>query len=226
MNALAPTGHGDPTAQAAIGPLELAIIARAGRSLRSVRRAERVAATSGWLTLLAGGLSLPFVFGSGVGLALAVTLVVVGLRELRLRRGLGRLEAIAGGRLCRNQIALGLVLAGYAGLRLMEGPASLGSLGAADLEQVPELAAAAERVAVLAHYGIYLGLAAGAVVVQGSQAAYYAAVGRRIARAWAAHPVWVMRVHAAAWGGAMPDPGGSGADGSSAMVPESTKAAA
>jgi hypothetical protein len=126
---------------------------------------------------------------------------------LLLRAGLRRLEARAGGRLCRNQIVLGLALAGYAGVRLLDGPESLASLGAADLAQAPELAAAAEQVARLAHYGISLGLIVGAVVVQGSQATYYASVGRRIARAWAQHPVWVMRVHAAAWGGLLAEGG-------------------
>lgn len=208
MNGLSPIGAGGGTLRAAtppVGPVELGAIARAAHALRPARRAERVAGTSGWLTLLAGALSLPFVLGSVVGLLLAATLVVVGVRELRLRRGLRRLEAIAGARLCRNQVALGLALAVYAGLRLAEGPGSLASLGAADLEQAPELAAAAEGIARLAHYGLYLGLIVGAVVVQGSQAAYYASVGRRLARAWAGHPVWVMKVHAAAWGGVMPE---------------------
>lgn len=204
-------GLGRDAAAPPVGPLELAAIARAAHALRPARRAERIAGMSGWLTLLAGALSLPFAMGSGVGLVLSGALVVVGVRELRLRSGLRRLEAIAGGRLCRNQIMLGVALAAYAGLRLSEGPGTLASLGAADLEQAPELAAAAEGVARLAHYGLYLGMIVGAMVVQGSQAAYYASVGRCLARAWAGHPAWVMRVHAAAWTGMMPEVGAGAA---------------
>lgn len=195
-----------PTDEASIrvdplGPQHYAAIARAGRSLRPARRCERLAGSSGALTLAAGLASLPFVLGSGVGMALSVVLVVVGWRERALRAGVRDLDPLACARLARNQLALGAALAGYAALKLADGPGTLLATTGASLEQAPELASAADRVVRLAHAGLYAGMIAGAALVQGSQAAYYGRVGRTLRRAHAAHPVWAMRVHAAAWGG-------------------------
>jgi hypothetical protein len=187
------------------GPIDeaaLAAIARATSALRPARRAERVAGASGWLTLLAGAITLPLAIGSGLGMALGVALIVIGWRELTLRAGLRDLETIAAARLARNQLALAVCLAGYAVAMLLRGP---GALPASDaLAQSPELAAAADGVMRLAHYGMYAGLLLGAAVVQGSQAAFYARAGKRLRRAHAAHPVWVMKVHRAAWAGTRP----------------------
>lgn len=184
-----------------LGPEHYAALVRAGRSLRSARRCERLAGSSGTLTLVAGLASLPFVLGSGVGVALAVVLVVVGWRERALRAGVRGLDPLACGRLARNQLALGAALIGYAAVKLADGPGALLATTGASLEQAPELAAAADRVVRLAHGGLYAGMILGATIVQGSQAAYYGRVGRSLRRAHATHPVWAMRVHAAAWGG-------------------------
>jgi hypothetical protein len=186
-----------------LGAAEYAAVVRAGRDLRPVRRADRIAGASGLLTLLAGAASLPFVLGSGVGLALAISLGVIGWREMSLRKGLRSLEPMACGRLSRNQIMLGVCLALYGVVQLVRGPGDLGAVGG-QLGQSPELAATAEGIMRLVHLGVYGGLVVGAIVVQGSQAVYYARVGSRLRRAYGENPMWVMRVHAAAWGGAMP----------------------
>lgn len=180
-------------------------IAAAALALRPARRAERVATTSGWLTLLAGVASLPFATGSGLSMAFGVMLGVIGWRELSLRAGLRDLEPATCGRLARNQIALGVTLAGYGLIRLVDGPASLDALGDAPLAGAPELEAVARNLTRLAHYGVYGGLVLGAFIAQGIQAAYYARVGRRLRRLYAAGPMWVMRVHAACWGGKTPE---------------------
>lgn len=188
-----PVGH-DP-----LSPGEYQAIAAAGRDLRRVRRGERVAAGTGVMTLGAAVLSAPFVLGSGVGIALVVMLGVIGWREWSLRRGLSRLDPGAGVRLAWNQVALGLTLAGYGAVQLWEGPS--GALNAPELEQMPELAAAAEGIVRLVHAAVYAGLILGAGVVQGSQAWYYRSLGKTIRRAMQRHPAWTMRVHRAAWSG-------------------------
>jgi hypothetical protein len=180
-------------------PGEYAAIAAAGRDLRRVRRGERVAAGTGVMTLGAAVISAPFVLGSGVGIALVVILGVVGWREWSLRRGLRRLDPQAAAGLAWNQVALGLTLAGYGAVRLWEGPS--GALNAPELEQMPELAAAAEGIVRLAHAAVYAGLIVGACVMQGSQAIYYRSLGKTIRRAGERHPAWAMRVHRAAWSG-------------------------
>jgi hypothetical protein len=183
------------------GPEHLHPIAAATRDLRRVRRCERIAGSSGTLTLAAGLLGLPFTLGSGIGMALCITLIVLGWREMALRSGLRELDPLVCGRLARNQIALGVALTAYAGVHLFRGPGTIAALNSGELAQMPELAAAAEGVARLAHYGVYAGLILGAIVVQGAQSLYYAGVGRALRRAHARHPVWVLRVHRAAWSG-------------------------
>jgi hypothetical protein len=157
------------------------------------------------LTLAAGLLGLPFTLGSGVGMALCIALGVLGWRETALRKGLRELDPLACARLSRNQITLGVSLAIYAGINLARGPGTVPGLDSGELAQVPELAAAAEGVARLAHYGMYAGLILGAIVVQGTQALYYAGVGRALRRAYARHPMWVLRIHRAAWAGSVSD---------------------
>lgn len=192
--------HADP-----LGAADYAALARAGQSLRPVRRGERIAGSSGLVTLLAGLASLPFVLGSGVGLALAVSLCVIGWREMWLRKNLRSLEPLACGRLARNQLLLGGSLALYAVVQLIRGPGSIDSITGGQLDQMPELAASADGVMKLVHIALYAGMVVGAVVVQGSQAAYYTRVGTKLRKAYADNPMWVMRVHAAAWGGATPN---------------------
>lgn len=190
-----------PTDAPPLEPWHLARIAAASRDLAKVRRCERIAGLSGTTTLLAGLASLPFVLGSGVGMALCVALVVLGWRERSFRAGLRAIEPLVCRRLAGNQAALGVALTAYGAINLVRGPASAADLTGGQLASSPELAAAAEGVVRLAHAGLYGGLVIVALVVQGAQAAYYARVGRAMRRAYANHPMWVMRIHRAAWSG-------------------------
>ncbi len=198
---LAPAQPTGPPAPALPGHEHLLPIAAAARDLRRVRRCERLAGTSGILTLAAGLLGLPFTLGSGVGMALCVALCVLGWREITLRKDLRELDPLGGVRLARNQIALGAVLSGYAIVQLIRGPGSVPGLQSRELAQIPELASTAEGVVRLAHSAIYAGLILGAVFIQGSQSLYYARVGAALRRTYARHPMWVMRIHRAAWAG-------------------------
>lgn len=194
-------GGGDP-----LGIEDYLQIAHGSRLLKGARRAERVAGWSGALMLLAGIATVPFAMGSGITMALGVVLIVLGCREISVRGGLHRLDPLACGRLARNQIALAVAISVYGVLKLMEGPGSIADVGgSAGLSQSPELAATAERIMVLVHYGVGLGLIVGAWVMQGGQALYYAKAGRSLRKAYARSPMWVMRVHAASWGGVVPE---------------------
>lgn len=184
---------------------DYAALARAARWLVPARKADRVAGASGWILLATGLTGLPFSLGSGVGAALCVCIMVIGVRELLLRRELRGLTPAAFGRLARNQLALGACLGGY-GLIKLVGPApDTASLSGGELAGAPEVEALATGLASMVHYGVYGGLIAGAVIFQGLHAAYYARAGKRLRRAYAECPAWAMRVHATAWSGRMPD---------------------
>lgn len=181
-------------------------LAHSARLLKGARRAERVAGWSGVVMLLAGLGTVPFALGSGTMMALGVALIVLGIREMSLRSGVRRLDPLVFGRLARNQVALALAISAYGILRLLEPPVSVGDLGgSAGLSSSPELAATAERIVTLAHYGVGVGLIIGAWIMQGGQAMFYARAGRSLRRAYARSPMWAMRVHAASWGGSLPE---------------------
>ncbi|MEM9372268.1 MAG: hypothetical protein AAGA55_01365 [Planctomycetota bacterium] len=182
-------------------------ITAAARALTRARRAHGVAGLSGLMILLAGLASLPFSLGSGLGIALAVALIVIGWRERSLRADIRRLDPLGFGRLARNQLALALTLSVYGIGALLAPIPTLDEAGGAGLRTMtggdlgPGVDQAVERVAAIAHYGIGVGILLIAWLFQGGQALYYIRVGRSVRRAHARHPVWVMRVHAAAWGG-------------------------
>lgn len=194
-----------PSLQDPLSVDDYAALARAGRALVPARKADRVAGASGWFLLAMGFSGLPFSLGSGVGAALCVSLVVIGIRELLLRRELRALVPAAFGRLARNQLALGACLAGYGLIKLLGPAPEAGSLGKGELAGAPEVEALATGLVSMVHYGVYGGLIAGAFIFQGLHAAYYARAGKRLRLAHSHSPPWVMRVHATTWSGRVPE---------------------
>ena len=65
------------------------------RRAKPARKAASYAGFSGWMTLLAGVIQLPFAFGNPAMLLLCVVLAGIGTRELTLRRKLLKLEMSA-----------------------------------------------------------------------------------------------------------------------------------
>ncbi|GEM_PF-2686489 len=180
-------------------------IAAAGRALRTARKADRVAGFSGLAIMLGGIAFLPFTLGSGFGIALVIALVVIGWRERTLRADVRAVDPLGFGRLARNQIALAFVLSAYGVSRLLAPVPAIDGLDTPGLRQLGgDLDSTVQRVAAMSHYGVGAGIILLAWLVQGGQAAYYARAGRSVRRAHARFPVWVMRVHAAAWGGRTP----------------------
>lgn len=188
----------------------LAQIADATRHLRRARKADRVAGFSGVAILICGLALLPFSLGSGFGIALGLTLVVIGWRELSLRRDIRALEPLGFGRLARNQIALAIALSAYGVTRLLEPVPDTSGLSSAGLSSAGlgpmagDLDQTVRRIAQISHYGVGAGIILLAWIVQGGQAMYYARAGKSLRRAHARCPVWVMRIHAAAWSGRIP----------------------
>ncbi len=190
------------------GPLGLADyaeIARSARTLRPIRRAERVATTGGWIMLLGGAASLPFSLGSGLQMALAAALIILGLREISLGKALRSLDPPVLKSLAWNQIRLAIALTVYGVVNLLRAPPP-SAIDAQLAGAAPELASLTNSLARLAHHAVYAALIAGTWVAQGAQANYYARTARKLRKAYAATPLWVMRVHAAALSGRTPDP--------------------
>ena len=183
------------------------MIAAAGRSLFKARNADRVAGFSGLAILLSGLVTLPFALGSGLGMALGVVLIVIGWRELSLRKDIRSLDPRGFGRLARNQLVLAGVISGYGVSRLLGPVPVLEGLGGAELEGLgTNLEATAQRIATLTHYAVGAGIIVLTWVFQGGQALYYGLVGRSLRTELGRYPPWVMQVHSAAWSGRLPIP--------------------
>ncbi|RMH28978.1 MAG: hypothetical protein D6692_04735, partial [Planctomycetota bacterium] len=190
------------------GPLALADyaeIARSARALRPVRRAERVATTGGWIMLLGGTASLPFSLGSGLQIALAAALIILGLREISLGKALRSLDPPTLKALAWNQIRLAIALTVYGVVNLLKAPPP-STIDTQLAGAAPELASLTNSLVRLAHHAVYAALIAGTWVAQGAQAHFYARTARKLRKAYAVTPAWIMRVHAAALSGRTPDP--------------------
>lgn len=198
--------HASTTQAPTLDAWHFAQIARSGRALAKARKADRVAGFSGLTILLGGLLFLPFSLGSGFGMAFGVALGVVGWRELSLRKDIRALDPLGYARLARNQLVLASLISVY-GITKLLGPVPVVQGIDAGLEGLgTDFAATAQRIATITHYGVGAGIIVLAWLIQGGQAMYYASVGRSMRSVHAQFPVWVMRVHAAAWGGKLPVP--------------------
>lgn len=202
---LSESPHAAQSERPALHAGHYAQIASSSRAILKARKADRVAGFSGIAILLGGLVFLPFSLGSGFGIALGIALIVIGWRELALRKDVRSLDPLGFGRLARNQVALAVVLTGYGISRLVGPVPTMDSVNTAGLGgMADDLDQTVQRIALLSHYGVGGGIIFFAWLVQGGQAVYYARVGRSVRKAHARFPVWVMRVHAASWGGRVP----------------------
>lgn len=176
-------------------------IAAGTRALRPLRKGERVATGSGWAMILGGAWMLLFAGGSAFTMALGVGLIVLGWRELSMRHRLATLDAFAGGRLAQNQLIVGSLFVGYGIVQFFAPPETLNteSTGSPEIDRLVAGLPRMMQVAAAAGF-VFQGL-----VVNGCMAAYYARLGKRVRAAYATTPLWVMKVHAAAWSGRVPD---------------------
>lgn len=172
------------------------------KRVRPIERAAGYAKFSGWGTLLAGALSLPFALQSVVMMIFCVVLAGIGTRELTLRRTLLALETSAPRKLAINQLILGGVLSSYALFMLLIAPSESAMQSALDadpmLQSTPELTGMLDdmvNLEKLAKALMYAGLIVVAVLAQGSTSLYYGLKAKKLRLLHQSTPAWCVRVY-------------------------------
>ena len=170
---------------------------------KPIRKAAGYARFSGWSTLLAGVVSVLFSLGSFPGMMLGGALAFIGMRELGLSRRIEGFDVRVPLAMALNQVALGLVLIGYAGFKIVTMDSSDGVIAgtlASDptVAAMPELAGTMDQlnqIEYLLNLGVAGILIVVAVVVQGGTALYYLSRRGAVRRIRKHAPEWVLRVH-------------------------------
>ena len=172
------------------------------RRAKSIEKAVRYANFSGWTTLLAGGLSLPFSLGNPPMIIFSLVIAGIGTRELTLRRSLKVLDPKAPAKLAINQLVLGSALIVYAIYMLTVAPAQtmIESAMEADpmIQSTPELAGMMNDLVVFERMAtalIYIAMIFIAFIFQGGTALYYFLKGSKLRKIRQSTPDWVLRVY-------------------------------
>lgn len=172
------------------------------RRAKSIEKVVRYANFSGWTTLLAGGLSLPFSLGNPPMMLFALVIAGIGTRELTLRRSLKVLDVKAPAKLAINQLMLGGALIVYAVFMLVSTPEQtmIESAMEADpmIQSTPELAGMMDELVVFERMAtalIYVAMIFIAVIFQGSTALYYFLKGSKLRKMRQQTPNWVLEVY-------------------------------
>jgi len=172
-------------------------------SAKPIRKAAGYARMSGWMTLLAGVVSVLFSLGSLPGMILGMVLAGIGMRELGLARRLDALDLRAPGGLAINQLVLGMALIGYAVFKVATYDSAdsilAGSLGSdPTIASMPEMAGTLDelgRLEYLLNIGVSAVLIVVAFVMQGGTALYYWRKKKRVRTLREHTPGWVLGVH-------------------------------
>lgn len=179
-------------------------IAMGSKRAKPIEKAVRYAHLSGWMTLLAGAISLPFAIGNTAMMIFAIVIAGIGTRELTLHRSLKKLDCSAPGKLAINQVMLGGALICYAVYMLMSAPAEglVESAMKTDpmIQSTPELGGMMEDLIVLEQFAtamIYVGMIGLAVIIQGGTALYYILKRSKLKKMHSETPEWVVRVYRA-----------------------------
>lgn len=195
-----PSGH--PSQTSPLTDAHLSQIMIASKRAKPIEKAVRYANFSGWTTLLAGALSLPFALGQPPMMIFALVIAGIGTRELTLRRSLKTLDLRAPKKLAINQLFLGCALITYAVFMLMSAPAQtmIESAMQADpvMQSTPELAGMMDDLVVfeqLATAMIYVSMIFIAIFFQGGTALYYFFKGSKLKKMHKETPKWVIRVY-------------------------------
>ncbi|MEZ6317819.1 MAG: hypothetical protein R3B49_03550 [Phycisphaerales bacterium] len=206
----APAAHAEEhTGLGPLSPEHVVQLRQAHRKAKKLHRARRIAGTSGWTTLLLGVCALPFGLADAMTLALGVAFIAVGYHELALRPRLSQLDRGAPMTLAMNQVILGIIIIAYAVWQLIQGlsptdpgPASALASDPAfasdpQLAQLAGLSDTMERLTKMVNLGVYGGLIAGTLLVQGLTARYYASRRKHLDRFLAETPGWIINLHRA-----------------------------
>ncbi len=195
-----PMAH--PGATNPLSDAHLEQIRLASKRARPIEKAVRYAHFSGWATLLAGVLSLPFALGNTPMLIFTVALAGIGTRELTLKRSLKALKSWAPRKLAINQLILGSTLIIYAIFMLVSAPKQTMIESAMDadpmMQSTPELAGMMDDLIVFEQMAtalIYVGMIVLAVLFQGGTALYYSRKSSKLKKFHKHTPDWVVRVY-------------------------------
>lgn len=194
-----------PQHPGAINPLSdahLEQIRHASKRAKPIEKAIRYANFSGWTTLLAGALSLPFALGNLPMMIFALVIAGVGTRELTIRRQLMKLDLRAPKKLAINQLMLGSALIAYALYMLIASPSKtmIESAMEADpvMQSTPELAGMMDDLIQLEQVAtamMYVAMILLAFVFQGSTALYYLLKSKKLKKLHKHTPEWVIKVY-------------------------------
>lgn len=138
------------------------------------------------------------IFGDMVALVLGVALGLLAFNELRGSAMLRNLQPSGARRLGYNQLALGLLLVGYAAYSLASAmfhpllASSVAATGDAELD------AMLARISATAAYALYGGLALAGIVAPGLTAWYYFSRERHVRQALLQTPEWAVQALRAA----------------------------
>lgn len=177
-------------------------IAMCAKRAKPIEKAVRFASFSGWSTLLAGALSMPFAVGKPALLVFAIALAAIGTRELTLRRSLKVLDLRATKKLAINQLLLGGALMSYAVYMLMSVP-SEGMISSAlksdpMLQSTPELSGMFDDLSQLEQTAtalMYVAMILIALIMQGGTSLYYLRKGSKLKKLHNETPMWVVQVY-------------------------------
>lgn len=191
------SGEVNPLSDAHLNQIKLA-----SKRAKPIEKAIRYANFSGWTTLLAGALSLPFALGNLPMMIFALVIAGIGTRELTLRRQLMKLDLRAPKKLAINQLMLGSALVAYALYMLIATPSKtlIESAMEADpvMQSTPELAGMMDDLIQLEQVAtamMYVAMILLAFVFQGSTALYYLLKSKKLKKMHKHTPEWVIKVY-------------------------------
>lgn len=176
---------------APLSPAQLEELAAARRRAGRIRAAGMVAAVSGWSMAIFALLTLMFalVFFSVAGIIVGAGLGAIAAVELWGRALLVRFRPRGATVLALNQLALGLLILGYAAWGMYTGlntrPTSTGD---------PDIDAMMDQLSGPVTIAVYGAIALYAVVVPGLTAWYYHSRARHVRRFLSETQPWVLQV--------------------------------
>lgn len=200
-----PAGHPEP-----FTPEQLSQITHARSRYKKVRRAIAVAASDAWTTAFFAAVSLlgSLLFFSVPGILLGVGMALVSFNSFRGLHAIRRLEPGGATLLGKNQLFLGLCLFLYAAWNLLLIAAGKTHFNLSSLGSTADLSAAGlsssdldslglgdqSNLIKMIEYGLYGGVAAFAIVVQGLTALYYFSRRKFIAEYLGRTANWVLEM--------------------------------
>lgn len=183
--------------------IQMRMLGTSVQTAKPIRKAAGYAKASGWMTLIAGMVSVLFSLGSIPGMMLGMVLAGIGMRELGLARRLDALDLQAPSKLALNQLALGGALIVYAVWKIVTYDSAnsvlAGSLASdPTIASMPEMAGTLDQlgqIEYLLSIGVSVVLIVCAFAMQGGTAMYYWRKKKKIQSLHRHSPGWVLRVH-------------------------------